>query len=206
MRVGGTDPLPTTARSVSGKKLRNISSSALWYLPLYITHKKRHVTVTPPQIASTQKIHLQERYCTSMPPKTGPNAGPMRATPWNRPMNLPRSPGVAMSPTVPEPVPIAGEPPVAWIARMIMRSQYFVSGVSAIPMHAATYMTRHRIRIGRRPSESDKPDKIDGAVAWNTLRDVNIQTVSFQPRHAQVYGEREIDVLGAPFEIDDYLR
>lgn len=80
-------------------------------------------------------------------------------------MNLPRSPGVAMSPTVPEPVPIAGEPPVAWIARMTMRSQYLEWGVSAMPMHAATYITRHRIRIGRRPSESDNPDKIDGAVA-----------------------------------------
>ena len=99
------------------------------------TYKKMQRTVEPHHIARIQNIHLQLKYWIKMPPRTGPNAGPTMAMPWNSPTYLPLSAGVAMSPMQPAPVAIEGDPPVAWSARKTIKSQNADEGVRAIPIH-----------------------------------------------------------------------
>jgi hypothetical protein len=65
---GGSDPLPTILRQVSGMKSKYISS------------------ITPPKIAKNQNIALQPRNWFNKPPIKGPKAGPIELPNAARPI------------------------------------------------------------------------------------------------------------------------
>ena len=99
MPVAGMDPLPTTARHVSGNK------------------NTKMISRIPAKIARNQKILRHPRYCARMPPVrqvrlavaiiyheyyipiVGPNAGPKRIPEVAYPIYLPRSADVDISAT-----------------------------------------------------------------------------------------------------------
>jgi hypothetical protein len=117
---GGIDPSPTNDLNVSGIKL-DVSFKPFTYRRE--TYKVRGTRMTPVAMAKNQNIDLQPSVSANTPPNNGPKAGPTILDPWKRAINIPLSPGSAISEIVPDPIDITAEPPVACTALRTSNNQ-----------------------------------------------------------------------------------